>query len=166
MLFRLILLLTIIPLIEVYFLLRLGETIGGVNTFALVIFTGILGAWLLRHEGASILADLQKQASQNQLPAEAATRGLFVFIGGILLLTPGVLTDVLGFSFIVPLTQSLWRQMFVKNWQKGVSSGNIKFYSNTNFSRGPENPFESKKQMNFENDVIDVHAKSTTKKKD
>ena len=165
MLFRLMLLLTVIPLIEVYFLLRLGETIGGANTFAVVILTGILGAWLLRHQGASIMADLQKQAAQNQLPADAATKGLFVFIGGVLLLTPGVLTDLLGFSFIIPQTQKLWRKMFMDNWQKGVRSGNIKFYSNMNFGQGPQSPFETERKPRFD-DVIDVEAKSSTTKKD
>ena len=169
MLGRLILLLTVVPFIEIYLLLRIGKTIGAGPTFLLIILTGVAGAFLLRRQGASVMQDLQRQAQQNQLPAEAMMKGLFTFLGGVLLLTPGLLTDALGFSLVIPITQSWWRKYFSEQFKKGLQSGRIQYYSAGNpFGQRP--PGESyrppRPSRDLEN-VIDVTAnKSETQRDD
>ena len=138
MFFRLLFLLTFIPFLEIYFLIGLSDQIGFGNTLMVVFATGLLGAWLLRTQGHSILMEMQQASAQGQMPSEAITRGLFTFLGGVLLLTPGILTDGLGLSFILPLTQRLWKSVFVTQWQSGVNNGSIHFYS----AQGGRSPFE------------------------
>ena len=170
MFLRLLFILTFIPFIEIYFLIRLNDLVGFSNTLLLIVVTGILGAWLLRKQGHSILMEIQKNTQQNQMPSEAISKGFFTFIGGLLLLTPGILTDVIGLSLIFPLTQILWKKFFVGQWQQGIQSGNVQFYSSQNFTEPPprENPFQSS-QQSFGVEVIDIEArdsKTVDKKED
>jgi UPF0716 protein FxsA len=175
---RLLLLLTVIPFVEFYFLIRMSDNIGFGNTVLVVLFTGVLGAWLLRQQGHSILMDLQKQGSQGQLPSDAIAKGFFTFIGGVLLLTPGILTDALGLSLIFPLTQMLWKKFFMGSWERAVKNGHIHVYTTGNFRTPPrqnqdpfrqETPFNLYEQQRRQMDpnVIDIKATSSkTVKKD
>ena len=128
MFLRLFLLLTLVPFLEIYLLIKLGQGLGWGNTFLLVIFTGVLGAWLLGRQGRSVLEELRQQTAQNQLPSEALATGFFTFVGGLLLLTPGVLTDLLGLSLVFPPTQKLWKWYFMGVWQKFVERGQVHIY--------------------------------------
>ena len=173
MFFRLLFLLSIIPITEVYFLFRLSEGIGWNNTILVILGTAFIGAWLLRRQGASIFQKIQQSASQNQLPSEAIARGFFTFVGGLLLLTPGLLTDAIGLSLIFPLTQSFWKNYFMKQWQTGINSGRIHVVTRSSgFSRQPPfgAPHTSRTDAppRFDSDVIDINAKKsqTTEKKD
>jgi len=118
--FRILLLLFIaIPLLEIYLLIQIGEEIGALPTVALVIFTAVLGVWLLRWQGLTTLAQAQQSMAQGQLPAIPLIEGLFLLVAGVLLLTPGLFTDAIGFLLLVPplrrgiakliLQQSWWR---------------------------------------------------------
>ena len=80
------------------------------------------------------------------MPNEALSKGLFTFIGGLLLLTPGILTDLIGLSLIFPLTQTLWKNRFMDSWQRAVRNGHVQvFHSSTNMKRessqAPHDPF-------------------------
>lgn len=157
----LFLLLVFIPFIEIYLLLSVKESIGWSNTILLIIFTGLLGATLLKRQGHSILMDLQKNSQQGALPTDAIVKGLFTFVGGLMLLTPGILTDFLGFSLILPGTQALWKRSFLKAFEKGVASGNIHVYSNMGQQRPPgPNPFENpiQRPRKMDPSVIDIEA--------
>ena len=169
MFLQLLFLLTFIPLMEIYFLLKISHVIGGMNTLVLIFITGFLGAWLLRRQGHSILLDLQTSHRHHQLPSEAITRGLFTFIGGLLLLTPGIFTDILGLSFILPITQTLWKKYFIKIWQRGLAGGQIRFYSNIH-RRDSHSSSEKKYQNRLTDpDVIDIEvqkSQTTDKKED
>ena len=172
MFLRLLFLLTFIPFLEIYFLIRLSDNIGFSNTILLVLLTGIAGAWLLRKQGHSILMEIQQSSSQGHIPSDALAKGFFTFIGGVLLLTPGILTDGLGFSLIFPGTQILWKKYFMSQWESGIKSGNVKFYSNfgqpgQNPFQGQnpfenQNPFETREQQQrrFDPNVIDIDAQS------
>ncbi len=161
MFLRLLFLLTFIPLVEIYFLLKISKVIGGTNTLILIVITGFLGAWLLRRQGHSILLDLQTSHHHRQQPSRAIVKGLFTFIGGLLLLTPGILTDALGLSLILPITQALWKRYFFKIWQRGLTGGFIRIYSNDN--RSNSRPFSKKKPPNQSTNptVIDVEAQNS-----
>lgn len=173
MFLRLLFLLTFIPFIEIYFLLQMSDAIGFGNTVLVVLATGVLGAWLLRIQGHSILMELQQQGAQGQLPSDAIAKGFFTFIGGVLLLTPGILTDAIGLSLIFPVTQLMWKKFFMGAWERGMQSGNIHIFTSQNMRTPPpggqdpfrqENPFNLYEQQRRRMDpnVIDVEASSST----
>lgn len=109
--FRLFLILFIaIPLIEIYFLIQIGEVIGAWPTVLLVVLTAVIGVGLLRWQGFSTLMRFQNEMAQGQLPAMPLFEGLMLVVAGALLLTPGFVTDTVGFLLLVPpLRQGLIR---------------------------------------------------------
>ncbi|GFO55993.1 membrane protein FxsA [Geomonas sp. Red276] len=123
MFLRLILLFTIIPVIEIYLLIKIGSLIGGFPTVALLLAISLVGAWLVRHQGFRILAEIQRELAQGRLPASQLMDGALVLVGGVLLMTPGFFTDFLGIFFLVPVTRSLIK-MWVGLWlQKRLMKG-------------------------------------------
>lgn len=124
-----LLLFTVVPAIEIYLLFSIGGQIGGANTFLVVVLTGIIGAALAKSQGAALLAKIQGELSQGRVPASSFIHGLLVFGGGLLLLTPGFLTDILGLSMVLPLTRHLWAMYMRKFFLKSIQTGNMQFYS-------------------------------------
>lgn len=111
----LLLLFLLVPLVEIYFLIQVGEVIGAGWTVFLVVFTAVLGAWLLRLQGLTTLNRVQQCLQQGQLPAEALLEGLMLLLAGALLLTPGFVTDSFGFLLLVPpLRRTLARWLIRK----------------------------------------------------
>lgn len=102
MLLRLLALFTIVPFIELALLIWIGRHMGLPATLALVVGTGFLGAALARHEGLRCLRRIQEQLTAGQLPADSLLDGLLILVAGALLITPGVLTDMLGFALLLP----------------------------------------------------------------
>lgn len=99
--FRMILLFTLLPLAELSLLLRIGEWLGAGPTLGLVIGTGILGAGLARREGLRTWSAVRRELSAGGLPGEELLHALLVLMAGILLVTPGVLTDAIGLSLMI-----------------------------------------------------------------
>jgi UPF0716 protein FxsA len=104
----LFLLFTVVPAVELYLLIQIGKVIGGATTVALVVAMGFLGAWLAKREGVSLLGTVMDEARRGIPPADRLVEGVLVVVGSILLITPGVLTDVVGFLFLVPFTRRLF----------------------------------------------------------
>jgi UPF0716 protein FxsA len=101
--FRLLFLLFItVPLLELYLLIQVGSYFGAVPTIALCLFTAALGAGLLRQQGLETLARVQKKLQQGEMPASDVIGGLILLFSGILLLTPGLFTDIIGFICLLP----------------------------------------------------------------
>ena len=92
-----------IPLIEIYFLVQVGDVVGAGMTVFLVIFTATLGFFLVRQQGLTTLMKIQQMARSGENPAVEIIEGIALFIAGGLLLTPGFMTDALGFILLVPL---------------------------------------------------------------
>jgi UPF0716 protein FxsA len=106
----LFLLLLLVPLVEIYFLIKVGEVIGAIPTIALVVFTALLGAMLLRFQGWTTLQRTRMTLAQGQVPALEMMEGVLLVLAGIFLLTPGFFTDAIGFLLLVPpLRQALVR---------------------------------------------------------
>jgi UPF0716 protein FxsA len=101
MLFRLFLAFTVIPLLELALLIRVGGWLGVGPTIALVLGTGIVGAWLARQEGLRALRAIQQEAASGRVPGDELLHGFLILIAGIVLITPGVLTDVAGILLLV-----------------------------------------------------------------
>ncbi|MCH7743003.1 MAG: FxsA family protein [Proteobacteria bacterium] len=91
-----------VPLVEMIILIEIGGLIGAIPTVGLVILTATIGLWLLRLEGTATLARVQEKLAQGQLPETELLEGIMLLIGGALLLTPGFITDGLGFACLLP----------------------------------------------------------------
>ena len=118
MLFRLFLLFTLIPVIELALLVEVGGRIGVAPTIAVVLGTGAAGAWLARSQGLRALQRLQEAVRTAQFPGEEIFDGILILAGGLLLLTPGFLTDILGFCALVPGSRYLLKTL-VKSRVRG-----------------------------------------------
>src|SRR5690349_5206972 len=107
----LVVLFLLVPIIEIYVIVQVGQEIGALPTVALLIVESLIGAWLVRREGRRAWNALRAAVTTGQLPSrELADAGL-VLIGGTLLLTPGFVTDVVGFFFVLPLTRPVARRL-------------------------------------------------------
>jgi UPF0716 protein FxsA len=102
---KLFLLFTLVPVLELYLLITVGGVIGPAATIGIVLATGLLGAVLAKHEGMRVLRQWQDAVAKGEIPEEGVASSLMVLVGGILLVTPGVLTDVLGLAMLVPFTR-------------------------------------------------------------
>ncbi len=139
----LFLLFLLIPLIEIYFLIQVGEVIGAGWTVFLVIATAVIGAGLLRLQGLTTLQRAQLSIVQGQLPAMAMLEGVALLVSGGMLLTPGFFTDALGFLLLIPpLRQALIRHMM----QRGT------FVSGT---RGYQQSHQYKETHIIEGEIVD-----------
>lgn len=102
MLARLILLFTIVPFVELTILFRLARWISWGPTIAIVLLTGVLGAGLARQEGLKVLQRIQRDLEAGQAPTVPLVEGALILVAGLLLVTPGVLTDLCGFALLIP----------------------------------------------------------------
>ena len=96
---------TVIPVVELWLLVRLGGVVGAGPTIGLVLLTGAVGAFLAKQEGLRVLRDWQGAMERGRLPEDGVLSGLLVLVGGVLLVTPGMMTDVVGFALLLPQTR-------------------------------------------------------------
>ena len=131
---RLLFLFVMVPLVELSILIKLGKYLGTLNTILIIILTGILGAAFARSQGAGIISRIKTSLNQGQVPGDELIQGLLILAGGLMLITPGFITDLLGFSLILPQSRKLfagWLLAYMKNklhsgrWQVNDS----RFYS-------------------------------------
>lgn len=107
MLGKLLLLFTVIPVVELYLLITIGQHLGAGPTIGVVLGTGLLGAWLAKHEGSRVMRQWQAAMARGEIPKEGVVSSLLVLVGGVLLVTPGVITDLTGLLLLVPWTRRL-----------------------------------------------------------
>lgn len=102
-----------LPILEIYVIIQVGQVIGALPTVLLLIAESILGAWLIKHEGRRAWNALQETLSTGKMPHKELADAALVVMGGTLLLTPGFVTDIFGFFFILPITRPLARKMLL-----------------------------------------------------
>lgn len=100
--FKLFLLFTVVPAVELYLLVRIGEWMGAFETVWMVVTMGFVGAWLAKREGLGVLRQIQEDLGRGIPPADRIVEGLMVLVGSVLLITPGVLTDLVAIFLLVP----------------------------------------------------------------
>ena len=126
---RLFLLFTVVPLVELYLLIAIGRILGPIPTIGLVLITGALGAWFARLEGARVVRRWQEAISRQEMPKEGVIDGFLIFIGGLLLITPGILTDVAGLCMVMPPTRRVIAR-FVRAWfERQIAAGRVQVYA-------------------------------------
>lgn len=95
------------PILEIFVLIQVGSSIGALATIGIVILTAVIGTWLLRAQGLSTLSKARNRMAGGEIPAFQLMEGLALGIGGALLLTPGFITDAMGFACLFPPTRKL-----------------------------------------------------------
>ncbi len=127
MLKLLILLLIIIPALEIGLFVLSGNTIGVPWTILLIILSGVLGAWLAKREGLQTIRLAKLQLEQGQIPSGIILDGLCILVGGIFLLTPGFMTDLLGFLLLFPKTRTIAKGILQKMFNRMIKNGAFMF---------------------------------------
>jgi len=118
MFFKLALLFIGIPFLEVVILVKLGQAIGFIDTMLIVIVTGLAGAALARWQGLKVWLAIQGELEQGRMPAVQMIDGLLIFAAGLVLITPGLLTDALGFVLLIPTTRNIFKHWLSKKFQE------------------------------------------------
>ena len=114
MFFLLLLLFLAVPLAEILVIVEVAQRTGIIETIALLLIVSILGAWLVKSEGMGVIRKIQFQLIQGQIPNKELLDGGLILIAGVLMLTPGFITDVFGLLLLFPLTRPIIRRLFFK----------------------------------------------------
>ncbi len=112
---------TLIPLLELYILIKLGSAMGLLNTLALVVLTGLAGAYLAKMQGMQTMIRIRTQMQAGNMPAEDLIDAAIIFVAGVVLLTPGILTDIAGLLLLFPVTRfyfKRWARKKIDAWMK------------------------------------------------
>ena len=125
MLWKLFLAFTIIPVSEIYILIAIGGQIGILPSIALIILTGIVGASLARSQGLKTLGRIRDSFQQGVVPGEELLNALLIAIAGIVLLTPGFLTDAAGLFLLIPATRTLCREWLKRRIELVYAQRNV-----------------------------------------
>ena len=130
----------VVTLAEIYVLVSVGQAIGGLSTVLLVVITAFIGSSLLRQQGWSTMAKAQQSMSEGRTPAMEMMEGVVILVSGILLLTPGFLTDALGLLGLMPWSRSYFINHFLeKNAEHVFKQRNSVFINRTNSSEKKSN---------------------------
>ena len=125
MLGYLILLFTLVPVIELALLIKIGQFIGVAMTVWIVILTGVSGAYLTKMQGLLILRQIQEKVNQGIMPADQLFDGLIILCSGILLITPGLITDVVGFLGLIPRVRNLLKLRLKRKIKQMIQQGQV-----------------------------------------
>ncbi|WP_036709972.1 FxsA family protein [Paenibacillus pinihumi] len=118
-------LLLILPIIEVWGIIKVSAWIGGWPTFFFILLTSATGVYLARREGLRVFLEAQRQMQSGQIPGLMMLDGLCVLLGAFLLIVPGFITDLVGFSLIFPLTRPYYRGLLLGWIEAKVRKGNV-----------------------------------------
>jgi UPF0716 protein FxsA len=102
-----------LPIIEIYVIIQVGQAIGAIPTIILLVLESFLGAWLVKHEGRRAWRALTETMSSGKLPGRELADATLILVGGTLLLTPGFVSDVFGFFFVLPFTRPIARRVLL-----------------------------------------------------
>ena len=116
----------VIPLVEFALLIEIGSRLGTLPTLLLIFGTGVVGAYLARLEGLRILYRIQREFQQGSMPAEQLFDGFLVLIAGVVLITPGLLTDIAGLILLIPVTRYPIKAFIKRRVQSWLSSTHVR----------------------------------------
>jgi UPF0716 protein FxsA len=126
----------VVPIVEMYLLIKVGAVIGGLYTIALVLLTALIGVTLLKKQGLSTFITAQQKMQTGQMPITEIAEGLMLAVAGALLLTPGFVTDTIGFILLTPILRQHIAKKIFQSWVKGAKQAN--FTSSAHFYSSQE----------------------------
>ena len=124
---KILILFVIVPVTELYILIEVGKKIGSLSIIGIIILTGIIGAYLVKSQGFMILRKIQNDLNEEIMPGDSLIQGAIILAGGILLLTPGFVTDIVGFIFLIPVSRNIVKKYLLKWLQGKIKEGNFYF---------------------------------------
>ncbi len=127
MFLKLFILFTLVPIIELAILIEIGGKFGTLNTLMLILTTGVLGALLAQSQGLIVIRKIQEEIRSGRPPATELLDGFFVLIGGTLLITPGLVTDIAGFILLFPTSRNLIKKWLLAKIKTRISRGETNF---------------------------------------
>lgn len=119
MFFLVVLLLIVAPLVELYVIIQVAHSIGGLNTIGLLLLMGLVGGWLLKQQGLTVLRRISESVGSGRSPDKHLVDGLLILVAGALMLAPGFVGDVIGLLLLIPPTRAIVRAPLVKRFQAG-----------------------------------------------
>lgn len=125
MFFKLFLIFAVVPVIELALLIKIGSVIGTLNTIIIVILTAVAGAYMVKLEGIAVMYRIQENMQQGTFPAEELINGMMILMAGVLLLTPGFFTDVVGFLMVFPVSRGVIKRIAGRYIKKRMSSTDV-----------------------------------------
>ena len=128
MLLKLFLAFTLVPVIELYLLIKVGAVIGSFNTVLIVIITGFIGASLARMQGLQTMTRVQNSLQRGIMPTEDLVDALIIFVAGIVLLTPGFITDGAGLFLLFPVTRYHFKRWLRRKLDQWVKNQSVQFH--------------------------------------
>ena len=126
MLLKLFLAFTLVPVVEIYLLIEIGGTLGAINTVALVVATGFAGAYLARLQGIQTMLRVRSSLQQGIMPTEELLDALLIFAAGVVLLTPGFITDAFGLLLLIPETRIAFKRFLRKKFDAWMEAQNVR----------------------------------------
>lgn len=125
MLGRLFILFTLVPLLELYLLIKVGSYLGAETTIMLIVLTGGVGALMARMQGFQVLVQIRERLRAGGLPADELLAGGLIVVGGLLLVTPGLLTDAVGLALLLPVVRSQIVKWIKKYLRQKIQEGRV-----------------------------------------
>lgn len=125
---KLILLFTLMPIIELYLLFQIAKVTTPITTLIIVLITGVVGAYLAKSQGKVILTKIKTELNNGRMPGNELINGLCVLIGGALLLTPGLITDIVGFSLVIPGSRNIYKKYLQRKFRYMLEHEDLNFY--------------------------------------
>ncbi|MEK4091062.1 FxsA family protein [Viridibacillus sp. FSL R5-0477] len=122
---KILLFLLLIPIIEIAVVLISGKLIGAMYTLVLIIVTGILGIYLAKTQGVKAFKDIQQAIQNGQPPGNAMINGLLIFIGGMFLVLPGFVSDIIGLLLVFRPTRNLFKPLLYYWLRKKMKNGQV-----------------------------------------
>lgn len=144
---------TVIPIIELTLLIRLSKAFSFISVLALTISTGIIGASLAKSQGRQVIANAQRNLQSGQIPTKELLDGILIIIAGIVLVTPGILTDLFGFSILLPPIRAIYRQILITLFKNSKKSSSFKT-SFTQQTHAQQNTQQRTSTKQHANDII------------
>ena len=127
MMAKLLVFFIVVPMVELALLIKLGSLIGVLDTILLIVFTGAVGAILVRTAGIQCLFTVRQQLQSGMFPADELCNGLLILIAGALLITPGLLSDITGFALLVPAVRSVIKTRLRAHLERKLTSVHVAY---------------------------------------
>ncbi len=114
-----LLLLVVAPLVELYVIIQVAHVIGAWETIALLVVESMIGAWLLKRQGLTVLARIANAVDNGRVPGRELVDGFLILLAGALMVAPGFIGDVIGYLLLIPATRALVRIPLMKRFERG-----------------------------------------------
>ena len=114
-----------LPALELMLLIELGQRIGTLETIAVIVLTGVVGASMARNQGLRVLSHVQQQVAAGEMPTDALVDGIMILLASALLITPGILTDGFGFLCLIPGFRSMVKSEMVRRFERAVAENQV-----------------------------------------